>query len=157
MADPFRIRAARKADVAALGALEPRCFSDPWTPDAFREVLASPAVSALVAESADGAVTGYLIGWVAADEAEVLNLGVAPEWRRRGVGRALVREAVRRYRELGARQVFLDVRESNAAALRLYQDEGFVRIGRRRRYYRRPVEDALVLRAGLDSDAAFRA
>lgn len=157
MADPFRIRAARKADARPLGALEPRCFSDPWPVDAFREVLGSAAVHAFVVEAGEGELVGYLVGWVVADEAEILNLGVAPEWRRRGVGRALVREALERYRALGARQIFLDVRESNEAALRLYQAQGFSRIGRRRRYYRRPVEDALVLRAGLDPDAAFRA
>ena len=157
MADPFRIRAARRADAKALGALEPRCFSDPWTADAFREVLASPAVRALVAEDPEGGIAGYLIGWVAADESEVLNLGISPDWRRHGLGRTLVREAVRLFREQGARQVYLDVRESNEAALQLYQGEGFTRIGRRRRYYRRPVEDALVLRASLESDAAFGA
>ena len=100
----------------------------------------------LVAARPDG-VVGYVIAQHAADQAEILNLGVATAMRRAGVGRALVRAALARLGAIGVRSVHLEVRESNDAARRLYQSEGFAAVGRRAGYYRRPEEDAVVLRA----------
>ena len=88
----------------------------------------------------------------AADEAEILNLCVAPAARRSGSGRALVRAILRRVAALGARAAYLEVRQSNHAARRLYESEGFAPVGRRRAYYRRPVEDAIVLRSAILTD-----
>ncbi len=104
----------------------------------------------LVAE-ADGGVVGYVIGRVAADEGEILNVGVHPQWRRRGIARALVRALLDALGAAGARAVYLEVRESNAAARQLYAAFGFGEIGRRARYYRRPVEDAVILRTAVGS------
>jgi ribosomal-protein-alanine N-acetyltransferase len=100
---------------------------------------------------ADGQTAGYVLARHAADEAEILNLGVAPAARRRGVGRALVREGLAALAARGAVQVFLEVRDSNAAARALYAEFGFGEVGRRRGYYRRPVEDAIVLRAAISA------
>ncbi|MFO0271620.1 MAG: ribosomal protein S18-alanine N-acetyltransferase, partial [Gemmatimonadota bacterium] len=98
------------------------------------------------------ALPSALLGFVAlrtmADEGEILNVAVAPAARRSGVGRALVRHALASAAAAGAFSVFLEVRPSNAAALTLYRSFGFVEVGRRHRYYRAPVEDALVLRRG---------
>jgi ribosomal-protein-alanine N-acetyltransferase len=99
----------------------------------------------------DGRLVGYLLARQAADEAEILNLGVAPAARRRGIGRALVREGLAALAGRGASQVFLEVRASNAAARALYAEFGFGEVGRRREYYRRPVEDAIVLRAAISA------
>ena len=85
----------------------------------------------------------------AADEGEILNLGVAPRHRRRGVGRALVERTLDGLRSRGVRVVYLEVRESNAAARRLYETMGFAEVGRRGRYSQRPVEDAVILRGTL--------
>lgn len=98
-----------------------------------------------------GAVIGYVLAHHGADTAEILSLGVAPAARRRGVARALVRAVLARLAALGARTVFLEVRESNAAAQALYATEGFRTSGRRRAYYRRPVEDAIVLKAAIST------
>ena len=82
----------------------------------------------------------------AADEGEILNLAVAPAGRRRGLGRALVEAMLEALRTRGIRQVYLEVRESNSSARALYASRGFKEVGRRKAYYRRPVEDAIVLR-----------
>jgi ribosomal-protein-alanine N-acetyltransferase len=92
---------------------------------------------------------GYVVMRAAADEGEILNLAVAGPHQRRGVGRALVHAALARLGASGARTVYLEVRESNAAARQLYQGLGFSVVGRRDKYYRRPVEAALVLRAAI--------
>ena len=81
----------------------------------------------------------------AGDEAEVLNLGVAPSWRKRGLGRELMIAAIQDANHAGATNLFLDVRESNLGAQAFYKALGFTEAGRRRGYYRDPAEDALVL------------
>jgi [ribosomal protein S18]-alanine N-acetyltransferase len=125
-------------------------FSDPWSANDFADCLAS-GIPFLVAEQ-QGAVAGYVIAHGAADEGEILNLGVAPAHQRRGVGRALVEQVLALLAGAGARAVFLEVRESNAVARRLYQTLGFAEVARRARYYRRPVEDAVILRAAVATD-----
>jgi len=97
----------------------------------------------------DDHVLGYIIAHHAVDEAEILNLGVGPEERRRGIGRALVEAMLVALREHGITAVFLEVRESNSVAQHLYALLGFVQVGRRRRYYRLPAEDAVILRAAI--------
>jgi len=94
-------------------------------------------------------VVGYVIAHHAADEAEILNLGVDPEERRHGVGRALIHDMLSLLHARGISSVFLEVRESNSVAQGLYASLGFTRVGRRRHYYRRPAEDAVVLRARI--------
>ena len=99
----------------------------------------------LVADAPGGGVGGYAAYWLASDEAELADLAVHPDQRRRGVGRRLVEGVCREARERGAATVYLQVRESNHAALALYREAGFSERGRRRRYYRGPSEDAIVL------------
>jgi [ribosomal protein S18]-alanine N-acetyltransferase len=102
----------------------------------------------LVAEDG-GTILGYVVGRSALDQGEILNLGVTLQARRRGIGGALVRRLLAVFSVEGVREAFLEVRESNFAAQRLYQSFGFHDVGRRRRYYRRPVEDAVILRAAI--------
>ncbi len=131
-------------------AIELATFSDPWSARDFHECVGSDAVF-LVAAAPDS-VAGYVVAQDAADEAEILNLAVAPARHRGGIGRALVVRALATVGERGARRVFLEVRDSNSAARALYAALGFKEVGRRSRYYRRPVEDAIVLRAAIPAD-----
>ena len=147
MAAPFRIRPARPADVPAVVEIERAVFSDPWSANDFRECLAAETPFLVAGRGPD--VAGYAVAHFAADEGEILNLGVATAQRRGGVGRALVERLLEELRDRGVRVVYLEVRESNAAARRLYESLGFAAVGRRARYYRRPVEDAVILRAGI--------
>jgi [ribosomal protein S18]-alanine N-acetyltransferase len=107
-------------------------------------MLAQGGTRIWVAEEA-GEVVAASAARTVADEVEILNLGVAPPWRRRGVGRNLLVAAIERAAQAGARQVFLEVRESNRGARAFYAALGFVQTGRRPNYYRDPAEDALVL------------
>lgn len=152
---PYRIRPARLADAPAIAELERRCFSDPWSEQSFREALEGPWSFGLVAEPAGGgdAVTpaGYLVGRDVAGTGEILNLAVDPAARRRGVGRLLLQRGLAHFARRGVEEVFLEVRESNAEAQRLYLAAGFRAVGMRAAYYRNPKEDALVLRLALAS------
>src|SRR5690349_4071220 len=141
MAAAFRIREAVTADTAAMVAIEQSSFGDPWSAAAF---VAAFGPLTLVAEL-DGAVAGYVIGRHAADEAEILDLAVRRDVRRRGVARRLIDAVAARSRRLGLARVYLEVRESNTAAVGLYAQRGFQQVGRRSAYYRSPSEDALVL------------
>jgi [ribosomal protein S18]-alanine N-acetyltransferase len=135
--------------VPAVHEIEQIVFGDPWSQRDFRDCIAADATF-LIAETDDGkSVAGYLVALDAADEGEILNLAVAPSGRRRGVGRALVEHVLGSFDERGIRQVYLEVRESNAAARALYAAHGFAEMGRRKGYYRRPPEDAIILRAQI--------
>ena len=133
-----------------MHAIERAAFSDPWSAAQLRECLA-PGVDFLVAVRGD-AVAGYAVAVHAADEGEILNLCVAPAARRAGLGRALVRALLDCLARRGARAAYLEVRDSNQAARRLYERAGFTPVGRRRGYYRRPAEDAIVLRSAILAD-----
>lgn len=149
---PYRIRPAAPADAAALVSIERRCFSDPWSEGSFREALTSPWTFGLVAQTSRG-LAGYFIGRETAGMGEVLNLAVAPEFRRRGVASALLESGLAAFRRRKADEVFLEVRESNITAQALYVGRGFRPVGQRAGYYRHPKEDALVLRLALDGGA----
>jgi ribosomal-protein-alanine N-acetyltransferase len=153
----IRLRDATALDVDAIARIEALAFTDPWSRASFASLLGSPHVVFLVAEQctapafsdapgARGEVAGYVVAWTVADEAEIANVAVAPSLRGRGFGGRLLDAALREVERRGAGAVFLEVRESNAAARALYAARRFVEVGRRRAYYRRPQEDALVLR-----------
>jgi [ribosomal protein S18]-alanine N-acetyltransferase len=149
---PYRIRSAAPADAAPLVALERRCFSDPWSESSFREALDSPWSFGLVAQ-AGSCIAGYLIAREVAGTGEVLNLAVSPDFRRRGVARALLRAGLTYLRKRRVEEVFLEVRESNRSAQALYLSSGFTPVGQRAAYYRNPKEDALVLWLALKQHA----
>ena len=93
----------------------------------------------------DGELAGAVASREVAGEAEILNLAVGAAWRRRGIGRRLMQMAVEEAISRGVKRVFLEVRESNAGARAFYSGLGFAQEGRRREYYRNPLEDALLL------------
>jgi ribosomal-protein-alanine N-acetyltransferase len=142
------IRRATRGDVPRVAEIERTSFSDPWSPGAFRSAVDEERLHFLVAEH-DGAVVGYAVSWFVMDEAELANLAVATEARGRGIGGVLLDAAIDAARAEGCAAMHLEVRESNAAARALYESRGFEQVGRRRRYYRAPVEDALLLRARI--------
>jgi ribosomal-protein-alanine N-acetyltransferase len=108
--------------------------------------------NAMVAEAA-GDVAGFaivrLVGGPGAAEAELESIVVAEQYRGQGLGRSLLAESARQVKELGAIRLDLEVRESNAAAIRLYRGAGFLETGRRRAYYRDPEEDAVLMSVSL--------
>jgi ribosomal-protein-alanine N-acetyltransferase len=148
---------ARRAHLPEVAAIERMCFSDPWSEASFRQAVDNPGVFFRVAtDGAGGLVVGYVVAWFAGGEGEVANVAVAPAARGRGIGGLLLDGAIAAAAEHGAEALYLDVRESNARARALYDSRGFVEVGRRRRYYRRPSEDAIILRRGIGSKAEAR-
>lgn len=143
------IRAAAPADLDAVVEIERGSFGDPWSRALFFDALFGKHARFDVAVDAAGEIAGYIVAQIVADEAEVLNLAVAPGRRRSGTGALLLSGVLADARARGVSAVHLDVRESNAAARALYARFGFAETGRRRAYYREPVEDALTLRADL--------
>lgn len=140
-----RLRPLRYDDLARVQEIEQASFSTPWKDETFRGLLRRSDTDLVGAES-EGRLVGYAITWTVADQAELGNVAVAPEARGRGIGRALVEAVVERVGRRGAKECFLEVRESNGTAQALYRSMGFEAVGRRRAYYAAPVEDALVMR-----------
>jgi ribosomal-protein-alanine N-acetyltransferase len=122
----------------------------PWTRQDMAELLATPGGGGLILQI-DGDDAGVVLWRTMADEAELLTLAVSAQHRRRGVAGALLRAVIERSRRQGARQLFLEVGVDNPGAHSLYSQAGFVEVGRRAAYYRRPTgfADALVLRLAL--------
>jgi ribosomal-protein-alanine N-acetyltransferase len=143
------IREATRDDLQVVIAIEQASFGDPWSAQDFDEILASPQTIFLIAAASDGAVVGYAIAMFVADESEILNLAVSSSHRRHGYGGMLLDAAIAELGTRGIASVFLEVRESNAAARTLYASRGFADVSRRKKYYRNPVEDALILRLAL--------
>jgi ribosomal-protein-alanine N-acetyltransferase len=148
MAEPYLIRRADSADIPALVAIERACFSDPWTASGIRETIQYETARAFVAEL-EGKAVGYVMARISGEEGEILNLAVLPKSRRKGIARCLLDEALGSIVAAGVTEAYLEVRQSNAEAIALYQAHGFRPVGVRPDYYRDPREDALVLRAPL--------
>lgn len=143
---PVFLESAREADLAALVALERRCFSHPWSEQGFRGAMEDGQNLVLVLRAADsGAIVAYGVFQLVADELHIHDLAVAPEQRGGGWGRRLLSLALGVGARRGARTAHLEVRESNWPALGLYRSAGFRTVGVRRGYYESPPEDALVL------------
>ena len=148
----FVIRAATIADLSSLMRLERVSPSaGHWTEEQYRQAL-QPAESAkrlvLVAEENAG-VVGFLVALHVSSEWELENIVVAPSMQRTGVGKSLLDALLVRARETNSESVFLEVRESNFAARRLYEKAGFEQAGRRPSYYSYPLEDAVLYRLDL--------
>jgi len=132
---PLRIRGAEAADLPALVELEARAFTDPWNIADLGAELAAPGAVVLVLVDTSARLAGYATFRQLPDAWELLRLAVAPERRRAGLGRRLLREGLRRLGGAGER-FCLEVREDNVAACQLYETEEFRRVGRRPGYYR---------------------
>lgn len=147
------IREARPDDVPALAELEESSFGEPWARPLLEAELAQRSSLALIATGEGGDPVGYAAFRRAVDEAELVRIAVAPEARRRAVGRHLVEAGIERLRRAGVRRCFLEVRTGNAPARRLYAALGFYRVGFRRAYYA-DGSDALVLALEVPPPAA---
>jgi ribosomal-protein-alanine N-acetyltransferase len=148
-AQEVTVRPMRSADLTAVMTIEKASFTVPWTLATFAGLLDRDGTRLWVAEVARE-VIGYAAVWMVADQAELGDLAVSEPWRRRGVGRRLLETVLDAMAEAGIAEVFLEVRVSNQGARRLYARYGFDEVGRRRGYYSRPREDALVLRRRIE-------
>ena len=134
---------------AELADLHTGLFDAPWDTAAFASLLSHPGSTAFLARvGAPPQTAGFILGQLAADEAEILTLGVGKDRQRHGIGRRLVEALARAAKRAEAHRLFLEVAEDNAPALSLYKVLGFQEVGRRKGYYQRaggPAQDALTL------------
>jgi len=132
--------------VASVAELEKICFgADAWSEKSVASELENKLSLWLVALDGDR-VAGYVGSQTVMDETDMMNVAVHPDFRRRGVGEALIHALVEMLKEKNSRCLTLEVRVSNDPAIALYEKLGFVQAGRRKNYYRNPREDALILR-----------
>ena len=129
-----------------IAAMELRAFAVPWSMKTFEGAFAADNVTILAAMDEDGTLMGYACLLVIAPDGELMNIAVDDRFRGRGIGSALMEAVLERAARLGAEDVFLEVRESNAPARHLYEKYGFETLGRRKKYYQKPVEDAILMK-----------
>jgi len=145
------IRPMAESDIPEVAELESAIFTDSWPVVSFEEAVDDPIALNLVASlKGETAICAYLCAQVVLDEVHIHNIAVAEDYRRQGIGQELLEYAEAAGRRKGADCALLEVRVDNEPALAMYTRLGYRRIGRRRRYYRKPVCDALVLLKILD-------
>ena len=140
-----------KAHIPEVAEIERLCFSEPWSEKALEESLAS-SLSHFFVFVEDGRVIGYMGLYAVAGEGSVTNVATHPDHRRKGVGKALVENAVAIGKELGLEYITLEVRQSNLPAQKLYEKCGFQIVGKRRNFYTAPTEDAIIMNCFLDKE-----
>jgi [ribosomal protein S18]-alanine N-acetyltransferase len=156
---PITIRRLAPGDATAILSIQSQCPELAQWSGRDYEAMADGNTVGWVAELVAGAATndsakpesiaGFITARAAADEIEILNLGVAPDARRRGIATSLLKAAMAWGTENQARKAFLEVRASNSAAIQFYERAGFRTLGRRAKYYTSPIEDALQLVAKI--------
>jgi len=160
MTASIRVTRADVAHAELLAAIHRQCFEEMWSAAAIAEVLSAPGSFASLAVAAcdqKESPAGFTLARVVGDDSELLTLCVLPAWRRRGIAARLLDDVMTRARLLGARQLFLEVAETNDAARALYAARGFTASRRRPDYYRAPNRvpvAALELRCALDASLA---
>lgn len=132
-----------------IAQLETICFSDPWSENSIAQELTNPLSSWLVAVE-DDKVAGYIGSQTVVGETDMMNVAVHPDFRRRGVAQELIQSLVEVLKTRQSHCLTLEVRASNTPAINLYEKLGFSQVGKRPGYYRKPKEDALILRKEWD-------
>lgn len=157
----IEIRPMRLTDVEVVAEIEKKCFSLPWSEKAYRDTLANENALYLVAEltepenaeteSVAPTETGKrkIVGMCGVlkilDEGDISNVAVHPDYRRRNIARFMMDELLKKGEEFGIDSFTLEVRAGNEAAIKLYEHFGFRTEGIRKRFYDKPVEDALIM------------
>lgn len=138
------VREMTSADLEQVWEIEKELFSVPWTKEGFLTYLLKPEALFLVAEEKEE-ILGYCGILMVLDEGDITNVAVKPSRQREGVGKLLLQSLILLTGERGIHQIHLEVRQSNAKALRLYEREGFIRDGLRKNYYTDPTENAILM------------
>ena len=138
------IRRAGKQDIPSIIEIEKVSFSDPWDKKLFLDAIDSENKYLMVADLG-GKIEGYIVLEKVLDEGHITDLAVGGEYRKKGVASELVNDALALARGMDIKEIFLEVRESNEAAKKLYSKFGFREIGKRKGYYPKANETALVL------------
>ena len=144
--DDVEIRGMADEDLDQVMAIEKKSFAAPWSRNLFKETLTfSLAFNFVVRKKIDNKVVGYANFYLIRDEVQVLNIAIEPGSRGKGYATRLLVHAIAFLKERKAEDIYLEVREGNATALRLYHKLGFRKIGKRKKYYPETNEDAIVM------------
>lgn len=146
----MRVRPYKKHDFDALYAIEKRVFPDAWSQNGMENELSSAKAQYFVAEE-DGNIVGYAGFWQVLDEAEIMKIAVDTSFRRRGIGGALLTAMLDEARKSGAAYIFLEVREGNRSARRLYEKHRFYSYAVREKYYS-DGENAVLYKRKLEEE-----
>jgi ribosomal-protein-alanine N-acetyltransferase len=138
------VRQMDESDIDRIMEIEKRSFVTPWSRTMFEEIIFSPTSRGLVIER-NNSIVGYTVFYTVDVEAHVMNLAVNPMERKQGYARQLMTNALIFFVEKGISECYLEVREHNRDAQKLYEHFGFEVIGRRKNYYQETNEDALVM------------
>jgi ribosomal-protein-alanine N-acetyltransferase len=141
---PRMVRQMDTNDIDRIMEIEKKSFVAPWSKTMFEETIFSPISRGLVIEH-NGVIIGYMVFYAVDVEAHIMNLAVSPAERKQGYARHLLDHALKFFSEKGISECYLEVREHNRDAQRLYKNFGFEVIGRRKNYYPETGEDALVM------------
>ena len=136
------IRHMEKRDAAPAAELEKKVFSQPWSEKAFRDTVDNDNYIFIVAEH-DSRIVGYIGCIVSLDGADITNIAVEPDYRRLGIANEMMKQVFLLLVRRGVCTLYLEVRQSNVGAQRLYEQNGFEKIGLRKNFYQKPSEDAL--------------
>lgn len=168
-----RVRLAAESDLDQMAAIEAVSIPDGWSRKAFSDALKNDQALLMVLTQGEASgdlvlakerssgdfpagqeetVLAHLLCYFAADEGEIVSIACHPDARRQGCAAELLTEFEKKARDLGLRGIFLEVRKSNVPAICLYERNGFASVGLRPRFYRHPVEDALLLRLDLPEE-----
>lgn len=129
----FEIRAMHPTDLDRIILIEREIFLFPWSPGNFSDSI-DAGYLCQVMEQAD-TIVGYGIMMMSPDEAHILTLGISANWQKKGLGKKLLQHLIQSARNMNAKSILLDVRESNLGAAQLYQQMGFQQIATRKGYY----------------------
>lgn len=145
----YEIRKMTLDDLEQVVAIDQVSFSLPWPPRSFQFELTDNEASRCWVADLDGRIIAVLVGWFIVDEFHIATIATHPEFRGQGIGRRLLLHVLGSAKEEGAIRAFLEVRESNLIALKMYRDLGFVEDGRRVKYYKDNGEDAILMSLNL--------
>lgn len=143
------VRKMQPEDLPAVAELEAACFSEPWSEQAFRDALKQPEALMMTAIGMGNNPMGYCGIYLSADEGEITNVAVHPDHRKQGIADVILTEVLSKAQKRGAQIIYLEVRESNLPAQKLYEKHGFESCGIRKNFYRKPTEHAIVMSCDL--------
>lgn len=144
--EEIRIEPMREEDLPGVMVIERDSFPTPWSENSFLyELRKNKEVASLKVARLNSLLVGYVCYWLLFKEVHIMNLAVHKDFRRQGIGEALIKVALKEARDKGGERATLEVRASNTAAIRLYEKLGFRANAIRRNYYDTPKEDALVM------------
>ncbi len=137
------IRPYKRGDEVSIAALEKECFSEPWSAEAVNESAAEGVMFFVFEEN--GNIVGYVGLQTVLDEGYITNVAVSRDYRRRGIGKALIEALDQKADDIPLSFISLEVRESNTAAIFLYTSCGYENAGVRKGFYRNPRENAIIM------------